>query len=488
MFRLTVKRHDRYQIELKVTYPLPGGAKKRDYEFDLYLFAPLNLGVRRENYSKAQFYADLQSYIRLTTPEVALGEFVEGEGSPHAKLRAVIEATSFSEAKGPPESYERTVKLYCSMLKSAVRDECWAILQVADAAERDARVARFVEDLQRICRAYRALRERVELPGVSERAVDVYHFGDEWLSLLVEDRGYHLLEDLRELGPTTEARGALRRFVEGEAAYRTARGYPSVVDGAGDNELPVFRRSVLKKYMASILFLQTEVSAGGALLRETLFGIAAALAMIFATAVAFATQSIYGALTPAFFVALVVSYIFKDRLKELLRTYFQKRMRGFLFDQRTRVRDSDQSPVGECRESFDFVDERRLPAAVRELRNSHHLTKIESRYTGEQIMVYRKRVHLDARAVHATFPDYDVPGITDIMRFRVSEFLSRMDDPTKELFVMDDEGYQRIKGARVYHLNFVLNLRGDGRQDLRRYRVVLTRKGIKRIEAVGVRP
>lgn len=486
MLRLNVKRHDRYQVELKVAYPLVGKGRRKEYEFDLYLFAPLSLGVRRENYSKDQFYADLQSYLRLTTPEVALHEFRDGEESPHAKLRAVMESAAFREGGAPPKNYEPAVKLYCSILKGAVRGECWAILQLDDEEERERRLARLVEELEDVTRTYRGLRPFVEQEGVAQRSTDVYDFGDEWLSLLIEDYGYWLVEDLRGKGVGLAATRPLRRFIDEEVRYREARGYPSVTDEDGDNELPIFRRGVLKKFIASILFLRTEVRTEGAFLREVMFGVAAALAMIFATAVAFATQTIYGALTPAFFVALVVSYIFKDRLKELLRSFFQKRIRGFLFDQRTKVEDADGRPVGECRESFNFVDERRLPAKVRELRDTQYITNIEGRWRGEQVMIYRKRMKLDAKAVDATYPDYDVPGITDIMRLRVTEFLSRMDDPTKELFVMDDEGYQRIKGVRVYYLNLIVQLRGDGRTMLLRYRVVLTRRGIKRIEQVGL--
>jgi hypothetical protein len=484
MLHVTVKRHDRFQIELKVSYPLPSGARYRSHEFDLYFFAPRNLGVRRENYLKAQFYSDLQSYLRLTTPTKPLDHFAAGPDSPLARLRAVIEGAGIREASEPPSSYERAIKLFCSMLKSAVRDFSAYIRQTIDPDDREQLVATFVESLQEVCREYRALRSRIQLPGVAERTFEVYLFGDEWLSLLVEDRSYRLLEELRQAGQAEQASAALRRLVESEIDYRTRKGYPSVSDEHGDNELPVFRRSVLKKYMASILFLQTEVRKEGAFMRETLFGVAAALAMIFATAIAFATQSIYGALTPAVFIALVVSYIFKDRFKELLRTYFQQRLSDFLFDQKTSVRDAARRPVGKCRECFDFVDEHRLPVKVRELRASHHITELESRWQGEQILVYRKRVRLKAKAVHETFPEYDVPGVTDILRFNVTEFLRRMDDPTRELFVMDEDGYQRIKGARVYHLNLILHLRGSEKDELLRYRVVLTRKGIKRIEPV----
>jgi hypothetical protein len=485
MLRLHVKQHDRYQIEIKVAYPLSDGARRREYEFDLYLFAPLNLGVRRENYSKEQFYADLHSYLRLTTPEVRLAEFVDGDESPHAKLRSVMESATFAAAAGPPSTYEPAVKLYCSILKGAVRGACWSLLQLVDEGERERRLVRLVENLGEVARTFRGLRPHVEQEGIAERTVDVYDFADEWLSLLIEDYGFQLLEDLRRSGVGPAATKALRRLVDQEASYRSARGYPSVANEQGDNELPVYRRSVLKKYIASILFLQTEVSSDGAFLREVMFGVAAAVAMVFATAVAFATQSIYGALTPAFFVALVVSYIFKDRLKELLRTSFQKRIRGFLFDQRTKVRDAEGETVGELRESFNFVDERRLPTKIRELRDSQYLTNIEGRWRGEQVMVYRKRMKLNGKAVDAIYPDYDVPGITDIQRLRITEFLARMDDPKKELFVMDDEGYQRIKGVRVYHLNMIVRLLGEGQTHLVRYRIVLTRKGIKRIESVG---
>ncbi len=59
-----------------------------------------------------------------------------------------------------------------------------------------------------------------------------------------------------------------------------------------------------------------------------------------------------------------------------------------------------------------------------------------------------------------------------------------MDDPKKELFIMDDEGYQRIHGTRVYHLNLVARLVHEGNPTLKRYRIVLTRSGIARIETV----
>lgn len=82
MLPVTIKRHDQFQIELKASNPLASGTRHRSYEFDLYFFAPRNLGVRRENYPKAQFYTDLQSYQRLNTPTVPLDRFARGPECP----------------------------------------------------------------------------------------------------------------------------------------------------------------------------------------------------------------------------------------------------------------------------------------------------------------------------------------------------------------------------------------------------------------------
>ncbi len=121
------------------------------------------------------------------------------------------------------------------------------------------------------------------------------------------------------------------------------------------------------------------------------------------------------------------------------------------------------------------------------LRNRDHITEIENGWVGEDILLYRKRIRLHPERVRRIFSEYEVAGVNDIMRFNVNEFLRRMDDPKKELFVMDDEGYQRIKGDRVYHLNMIVRMAFAKQKLQMRYRVVLNREGIKRIEHVQPR-
>ena len=105
---------------------------------------------------------------------------------------------------------------------------------------------------------------------------------------------------------------------------------------------------------------------------------------------------------------------------------------------------------------------------------------------GEQVLLYRRRVRLYPKPIGQIFPDYAVAGINDIIRFNVQGFLRRMDDPTKELFIVDEDAFRPIKGTRVYHLNLILRLVHDGSCAYSRYRLILNREGIKRMEKVSI--
>jgi hypothetical protein len=481
--------HDLHQMELKLNYPLLDNHRRNSYEVDLYFFAPRSLGVHPQTYSKQQFYTDLQSYIRIRTPSVPLNRFKAGAQSPLAQLRSDLEQIAQQSSKIPLRAFEGQIKMFCCILKSAVRDYVAYILRTVDAQDRERLTREYLTAIQDITAGYRELQQIIQIPSVDQRTFEIYLFGDEYISLTVEDYTYHLLDAISAIdsGLSPENRKKMLALIEGEVNYRKKRRYASIPEEQKDNETLVFRRSVLKKYVASILFLDAEVKTDWLFLQQVFFGLAAAAAMVFATAAAFISQTVYGSLTMPVFVTLVISYIFKDRIKDLLKYHLSRKMMRFLFDHKVRVRDVAGGIVGVCRESFGFVKERKLSAEVRELRNRDHITEIENGWIGEDILLYRKRIRLHRERVRRIFSKYEVSGVNDIMRFNVQEFLRRMDDPKKELFVMNDEGYYRIRGARVYHLNMVVRMALAEKDLYMRYRVVLNREGIKRIEHVQPR-
>ena len=64
-------RHS-HQFEIKLRYAFPKEQRKTVYDLAVYFFLPPSLGISGTSYQKGNFYEDVQSYIRLKTPEVSL--------------------------------------------------------------------------------------------------------------------------------------------------------------------------------------------------------------------------------------------------------------------------------------------------------------------------------------------------------------------------------------------------------------------------------
>jgi hypothetical protein len=480
--------HDQYQFEIKLGYRLHKEAKITSYGIDAYIFMPNSLGVNRGTYSKAQFYTDMQAYIRLMSPEAPLDQIaLESDASPLQKLKAAFQSLVMEVTDETIARYEGEIKIFCCILKSTLHDYFEFVKKISDVNDRCRMAEDFLRHGRAIESAYRNLRSVVQVPSVPEKLFSVYQFGDEYISLLLEDHSYLFLERVlvEDRRAFADVRAHMIDFIEEEVEYRRQRKYRSIPDETSDNEQLVFRKSVLKKYMSSVLFLDAHAEPEGIMLEQVLLGIAAGLAMFFATAVAFVTQSVYGSLTLPVFVALVVSYVFKDRIKDILRLYLSRKMTSRLFDHHMDIITNTRRKAGLCRESFEFVDEAKIPAVIRQMRSRDHITEIENGWVGEKVVLYRKRICLFNDQVLKACRGHAVEGINDIMRFSVLEFIRKMDNPKKQLYIVDEDEYQRIKGERVYHLNLILKYTLPKRILYKRFRIVLSRKRIKRIEPVA---
>jgi hypothetical protein len=70
------------------------------------------------------------------------------------------------------------------------------------------------------------------------------------------------------------------------------------------------------------------------------------------------------------------------------------------------------------------------------------------------------------------------------MRFNIERFLSKMDNPAKPIFVIHENGFKQIFAKRVYHLNLIIKYTFDNKSIYRRFRIILSRRGIRSIEMV----
>jgi hypothetical protein len=211
--------------------------------------------------------------------------------------------------------------------------------------------------------------------------------------------------------------------------------------------------------------------------------LAAGISMTFATVIAFSFQQTFGNFTLPLFIALVVSYMFKDRIKELVRFYFAHKMGSKFFDYKITMSIHDRT-LGWCKEGFDYITSNKLPLHVREKRGRTSLLETR-RGIDEQIMLYRKKVHLNRKNI-GRINQYPFSGVNDIIRINFFDFMKKMDNPKIPLFVnMGDEEYKSIDAKKVYYINYIIQCRYQGvTTDYYRYRVMIGRKGIQQVDKI----
>ncbi len=492
--------HDKTHLEFAIDYPF--AQERARYVWEAYFFVPESFRLAQTTYDKAQIYDDLLSYVRLAVPEVPLEQLATDaaanrEGSLFAGLDETLRATS-KEADGSVASRTavRRLRVFACIVRSAGLDAQRELLDdlgsALDANDALGAVRGFVGKASRILAAYRekvALGARLEAPeevGVALRWVD------EDLSLYLEQllatASAQLAERSREDEAFGEASAELASAAVAESRYRKERGYPSVgTSGATRRELEhfEFRRHVLKRFTSSVLWLRHEIRDGQFWAVQTLYALAAALAMAFALFATIRAME-YQEYLALYAVVLIVSYAVKDRMKAILQTKLSHWANKRFADHTWTIRDEERGEtVGVVKERAGFRAFARLPAPVLAARRATREHALEEFARPETVLWHEKAVEVQPRR-QGKLPS---PMMTEIFRLNIESWLANTDDPNRTVTFADpdEDVVCSVRARRVYNLNVVYRLRGEegGDTGWRRIRVVVTRKGIERIDPIG---
>ncbi len=260
-----------------------------------------------------------------------------------------------------------------AIIQSALRDHSKMIFRDQTTDNTAWLCSQYVESSKVIMTRYRNLKSIITVPTVSDELQDHYRFGDEAISQVVLFYALRILKFLKEKNKYQEEEQRIHDLVIAEYAYRRKAGY-SVLDSRdrNNNRDPVFRYGLLKKYTDSDLFVTLKKKRDGVAIEQIYYSIAAGVAMIFATVVAFIFQRRFGSVSIPLFVALVISYMLKDRIKELMRYYFAHKRKFKYFDHKAVVRIKDEE-IGWIKEGMDFISPGKVPQEVMNLRNKNNL-------------------------------------------------------------------------------------------------------------------
>lgn len=457
-----------------------------DYLVDTWFFLPTSLQINRWTYPPQNMQLGLKNYIRLGVPMCRTKSLLSQSYAPDSPesmgaslVRVATECLEKIIASEKPEAdvvreYEDAIKRYVLLCRSALQRCRRRLENERDPALREARARDFVADYAVAVRLYRSLSKKAY--AIRERLhVPPFLYCDEYLSVLASEGVLQLLHLVRE-GPVKRR---LLAFCVGQMAYRR-KNYPgSIPEEDCHNEAPAFRWSILKKYVDMPLFLEIRPREGASMLAHGIYSVAAALAMIFATTVLYIGQGQFGQLSTPLFAALVISYIFKDRLKEVSRAYLFNMLRRWIPDRRQDLLDSNNRQVGHCRESFRFMDWEALPKEVREIRNRTHFVEILNSFHSEDIFHFSKELHIKR------LPKPFMEGrrsLLDISRLDIGDFLRHVEEALNSPARIEE---RLVPGEKIYHIDMVRRITYEGKARLERFRIVIASAGIRRIEVVA---
>lgn len=492
--------HDSNHFEVKLDYRVDSKRKQSRYRVECYLFVPRSLGINGHSYPREHFYSDVQGYIRFKTPVISLRTVADATDplSPLATIDSSIDALRFEpRSVAVRRRLSHELRMFGCIARVQLRDRVAilrrAVRRLPSGAERQAIVAqdvctlvdRFLADLRVLLRAWRQRRVEFIAGDLPPLVSETFAFTDEYLSQILEQK---LTSLVAELGANEALAGVRTRLCEAllaERGYRKAVGYDGADDG--DAELFIFRRSMLKKLVNSVLWLEISKQKHGRGLSDVGAAVAAGLAMAFALTITIVGSKWVLADTWAFVAAGTITYIFKDRIKDWLKGFFSSQTGRWLADYATQISDPVSGrDIGRCRESFTYLDPSEAPAQVLARRHSDSSSPIEPDAKPEIVIKYEKEVRLSSACLieRLHLADYE---INDIMRFSMAQFLVRADDPIAMLPVYDPrtDAVTHREFRKTYHINLVMVMRCDASSSVtRRIRVVFDKHGIRRLEEV----
>jgi len=481
MIDLEAKIHDKFTLEFKVGFNTEKAIKPMkysDFVMNTWIFVPNSLDINAAKYSKDDFYRDIKSDVRLITPDYPLHDLAnDAQLLPNASLSENLDDYFIT----PDDTADllHSVKMYCAIAKSAFRDDHIAIGSLTDTAALRQACDTYLEDVGKVLARFRALYQKLDAQQPDDRIRQVFSYGDEFLSNIYEVYIYRLRDAMHQNHPEEYAsmESRFKALLYAEKDYKQQQGYLAVQpdDPHGNSDF-VFRASLLKKFAEGDLFLNATKRKNTFLVEQILYSLAAGMAMVVATLSSFFFQQRYGNFTLPFLIALVISYMFKDRLKDWLRLGFAKRVSNKVFDTRTNFSIKGRS-IGWSKDSFDFIDGDKVIPEVIQIRDRNPLFD-EVSGKDEKVLLFRKKVQLWPAELAKVSP-FPMKGINDIIRYNITEYTRKMDNPSFLLSgIWKDNEFKPIEGMKVYHLTFVIQCVFEGKTEYKRIVVKCNKKGI----------
>lgn len=484
---IKISDHGKTQLEVKAHYSLTS-AKKDRYSVDLWFFVPSPLRMNAEEYGIEGFLADMKCQTRMSPSFMPISRIIDPKCkiSPLTRIRSELEHAALpQDIRTKRMLYElRTLaNIYGTETSGSERILAEAVNKGQINIVKNA-IKTNLKDIKIFLDSWRSLYRLFLEPAVDRKLREAYAWTDESISQATERM---LVRLHRSIVADEEAPSLTKRILklaEAEKDHRRAMGYKALSGGFSEleTERRIFHEGTLKKWGQSALYLTHEESGASRRIGQLIAGTAAAAAMAFAVIATLLAERFFPGRGAAWALVVVIAYIFKDRIKETLRSVLLHTMPSLISDSRTRLVDQASGRyVGRVSNRVRFMKARNAPAGIRELRYSGE-NSLKQILPEEDLIHFRRNTLIRnnrLKDAHTRLTD-----LSDIIRIKLDRCLREMDDPEKTFPAFINDEIVDVTGKRVYHINLIvgLSLHGEGMKRRIHYRLIISRMGLERIE------
>lgn len=474
-FDLKCRVHNRNQLEVNLFYSeeqQQGAIEKKGPQIDLefFLFTPKHLGIAAE-LKKKRGKQLFTNYMRLASPmhqsyqncQLEFSSRYLGLGSKMAEKDQIRKLVVYE------------TKLFTSYLDHVLKE-------ILNSKESSQTLSSCYDSLK----TYRELYVRPvnQARSLSSNDIkDAFNYSDEYLS-----NRFMLL--LLQLELSSEQKKNL--FLE-ETNYR--REYlhsASKLDVNKDLESYRMHLSRLKDFIFKSLLLQLQEVKSEKIYKNIFASIAAAFAAVFANLTRveqFQGAKDFGLKFYTVFAIAVLAYVFKDRIKDQVKEYFNAWFKDRVPDREfkvyyrsfPRIKNLDVQLFGKIKEYFKFNDLNAVPHEVKYLKQ---LIEREDRSVKAESSVihYRKQIELEANTASGT--SYSKFSFIDQFLINTHDFLPHLSDPSKNFIISDINGQtHEVETSKNYYFDLLFRLsveksKGTRVERLEAIRLVINKLGI----------
>jgi hypothetical protein len=170
-------------------------------------------------------------------------------------------------------------------------------------------------------------------------------------------------------------------------------------------------------------------------------------------------------------------YALRDRLKDLAKSFLNKRISKYVPDFEYELKDKEVQ-LGRIKEWLKTVRTIELPEEIRQKRKSASVSEAES-YLREDVLFLKRIYSLAPREKNR---DKQL-SLQETLRINVQRYLKFLDDPMKDITILDQKGrFTRKTSHKMYYFYALVNcVAKGGDKQVHLYRVVLNKNGIQKV-------